>query len=349
MEINYESREEDEVINKYNISNMCIGEIFMKICSIGPNLRGTKICGLLLSLCLMSVSFPSVAQTIPNDRQLDGLRGPVRTVEEFDIVTKLQDSVVLDTIRKKGENVRGVRKNEEQKDSIVTTHVLKQVSDTLYYCRTEYSHEGFIKSRELVKNHGGLHERTVTTYLNNCKLEMRTYCVETGVTTQWHYFYSNFDNSPKLEQIIVTQNKSQDSGELKERIVYEYENGGETCREQHLSQSGEMLKALKYESGVLTDAACGKDTNIHYLYDMEGWLTGVEVYNADFDLIRTDKYEYLPTGVQLTSTPISKKNEFQQQPSVITYIEEYDAAGNWTLRTIDNKGQRQRNIKYYNR
>ena len=178
---------------------------------------------------------------------------------------------------------------------------------------------------------------------------MRSYCKETGITTQWHYYYSDYGKDAQLEQVIVTRYQGHGSGEIIERVEFEYFSESETCREQHISPSGETLKKLKYELGVLTYESCGRDTNMDYRYDTEGRLVETEVSNADFDLIRTDKYEYNPTGVRLTRVPDTKNSGRQILPEIITYDEEYDGAGNWTRRTTNGKETRNREIKYYNR
>lgn len=324
--------------------------------------RNYKKCKLLrtvlIAATLVFTNQSAFSQNIPNDRQTDGLYGRVHIVEESNIGSRLQP----DTIHVKKDTLVNVQDTHRvflffkkvvtrkvKRNTMVVEHVTRQVPDTIYYCRTEYTPEGYIKSRFLIKEHGRLHEQTTTTYLNNIKLEMRTYCQETGITTQWHYYYSDYGKDPQLEQAIVTKHPNLDAGEMEERIEYEYKDDAETCRERHYTASGEKTKALKYEAGILTDMSCGTDTNMHYLYDNEGRLIKVEVYNADFDLVRSDTYRYDHTGFRLTRTPATKRYGRQSQPTVVTYKEEYDGAGNWTLRIIDGKETRKREIKYYNR
>ena len=324
--------------------------------------RNYKKCKLLratLIAATLILTTPSAfSQDIPNDCQTDGLLGRVHIVEEAYIGSRLQP----DTIHSKKTvlvNVQDtqrvllffkkVKTRKVRKDTIVVENITRQVPDTIYYCRTEYTPEGYIKSRFLVKDHGRLHDQTTTTYLNNIKLEMRTYCQETGITTQCHYYYSDYGKNPQLEQVIVTKNKNNDFGELVERIEYRSEHEGETRIERHISSQGELQKELTFEYGVLSDVSYGLDTNLHYMYDDNGRLVGIEVYNTDFVLIRTDRYEYTPSGINLTHIPATKRYGRQSQPTVITYKEEYDGAGNWTLRTIDGKETRKREIKYYNR
>ena len=324
--------------------------------------RNYKKCTLLRATLVVTASiFTSLSafsQDIPNDRQLDGLLGRVHVVEEANIGSRLQ----ADTVHSKKTyfvNVQDTQRvflfskrmktRKVRKDTVVVENITRQVPDTLYFCRTEYTPDGYIKSRYLIKDNGKIHEQTTSTYYNNIKLEMRTYCQETGVTTQWHYYYSDYGKTPLLEQVIVTKQKNNRPGEMVERIEYEYENEAETCRERHFTASGEKSKVLKYEAGILTDMSCGADTNLHYLYDNEGRLIKVEVYNADFDLIGVDTYRYDHTGIQLTRTSATKSHERQSAPIVTTFKEEYDGAGNWTLRTIDRKEARKREIKYYSR
>lgn len=307
---------------------------------------------------LLIITQPAFSQTLPNDRQSDGLKGPVHVAVEANIGRKPQ----ADTIHRKSTHwvlvqdtqhvflfFKKVKPRRVKVDTMEVEYTTHWVPDTIYYCRTEYTPEGFLKSRFLVKDHGKVHEMTTTTFHNNCKLEMRTYCRETGVTTQWHYYYSDYSKDAQLEQVIVTRYQGHESGKMIERSEFEYINESELCFERHVSHAGVTLKTLKYESDVLTDMACGRDTNIHYIYDAEGRLVEVEVYNTDFDLIRTDKYEYNPTGVRLTRIPDTKNSGRQILPEIITYDEEYDGAGNWTRRTTNGKETRNREIKYYNR
>lgn len=324
--------------------------------------RNYKKCKLLrtvlIAATLVFTSQSAFSQNIPNDRQTDGLYGRVHIVEESNIGSRLQP----DTIHVKKDTLVNVQDTQRvflffkkvvtrkvKRDTMAVEHVTRQVPDTIYYCRTEYTPEGYIKSRFLVKDHGRLHEQTTTTYLNNNKLEMRSYCLETGITTQCHYYYSDYGKNTQLEQVIVTKNKNNDSGELVERIEYRSEHEGETRIERHISPQGELQKELTFESGVLSDVSYGLDTNLHYMYDDNGRLVGIEVYNTDFVLIRTDRYEYTPSGIKLTHIHATKRYGQQLQPTVTTYKEEYDGAGNWTLCTIDGKETRKREIKYYSR
>lgn len=315
-----------------------------------------RISTLMIVACMMALFYPATAQRLPNDRESDGLRGRVHIVEESDISTRpITDTVhrksTYDVIVKDTHRVflffKKVETKKVKRDTVLVEQIIKQVPDTHYYSRTEYTPEGYLKSRIVVQDGQSGHEQTVTTFFNNRKIEMRNYCKETDVTTQWHYFYSDYGKEAQLEQIVVTQFRGHESGVMIERVEYEYITESETCRERHVSPSGETLKALKYESGVLTDMACGRDTNMHYIYDADGRLTEIEVYNADFDLVCTDKYENSPTGVILTRKQINRRYGRQPQPEVITYIEEYDGIGNWTRRTANGKEQRSRVITYY--
>ena len=307
---------------------------------------------------MLILSYSATAQSLPNDRERDGLKGRVHIVEEKNIGTKYQN----DTTHRRGVyyvNVpdshrvllffKKVGEKRVKRDTIFVDQTPKQVSDTHYYSRTEYTPEGYLKSQIVVQKGVRGHVQTVTTFSNNLKLEMRSYCKETGITTQWHYYYSDYSKDAQLEQVIVTRYQGHESGKMIERIEFEYINESEICFERHVSHAGVTLKTLKYESDVLTDMACGRDTNMHYIYDAEGRLVEAEVYNTDYELIRTDKYEYNPAGVRLTRVPDTKNSGRQILPEIITYDEEYDGAGNWTRRTTNGKETRNREIKYYNR
>lgn len=307
---------------------------------------------------MLILSYSASAQWLPNDRERDGLRGRVHIVEEKDIGLKYQN----DTIHRRGvcyvdepdtHHVllffKKVGTKRVKRDTVFVDQTPKQVSDTHYYSRTEYTPGGYLKSRIVIQNGITGHIQTVTTFFNNLIIEKRSYCKETGITTQWHYYYSNYGKDAQLEQVIVTQYQGHESGKMIERIEFEYINESEICFERHVSHAGVTLKTLKYESNVLTDMACGRDTNMHFIYDAEGRLVEVEVYNTDFDLIRTDKYEYNPAGVRLTRVPDTKNSGRQILPEIITYDEEYDGAGNWIRRTTNGKEIRNREIKYYNR
>lgn len=315
---------------------------------------------LLLTIGIGVIYFPCFSQVVPNDRTQAGLNGRVRTVEEYNIVSMKQEHkkphtgfhevIVFDTILNKKGQIQQINQRKEVIDTNWIETVFEEIADTLFYCFTEYTLDGFIKKRVLVNNHGRIHENSETTISHNCKMEMRTYSMEKGITTQWHYFYSSGAGNSQLEQIVVTQYKNQGQGELVEIIEYEYETVGAICRERHISPAGETTRVLKYESGMLTDFAIGADTNIHYLYDADSRLSGVEFFDANFNLIRVDNYEYIPTGVRLTSTAAGENQDTaKKQSSIVTYEEEYDGAGNWIYRIIDGKEIIKREIKYFNK
>lgn len=311
----------------------------------------------LLVAILLLIAGPAFSQTLPNDRQSDGLKGPVHVVVEANIGRKPQ----ADTIHRKSTHwivvqdtqqvflfFKKVKPRRVKVDTMEVEYTTRWVPDTIYYCRTEYTPEGFLKSRFLVKDHGKVHEVTTTTFHNNCKLEMRTYCRETGVTTQWHYHYSEYGKEPQLEQVIVTEYKEKDYGEIVERVEYEHIGGSNTCIESHFRLSDKPYLLRKYEDGLLMYMTCENDTNRYYWYDADARLKTIECNVAEKP-IYTEGYRYTPTGVYLTHTPLDERYGLQPQPTIVTYDEEYDGSGNWTQRTIDGKDSRKREIIYYNR
>ena len=313
---------------------------------------------MLFAAYIMTMPHSVFAQRLPNDRECDGLRGKVHYVEETNIINNLINDTIFqkeqytvtlfDTLWKSNGNIKKVTPTMVIKDTSFMELVIKQIADTQYYCRTEYTPDGNLKSRVVVQNGICGHERIVTTFYNNLKVEMRSYCKETGNTTQWHYFYSNNGETAKLEQVLVTRYRGDEPGELIDKIEYTDDHEGETCIERHISPSGSITKELVYELGSLSDITCGRDTNKHYIYDNRGRITEVEVYNANWQLICTEKYDYIPTGTILTKQYQNSKSGRQPKSEIIRYDEEYDGAGNWTKQTVNGQKTRKREIKYYN-
>ena len=297
---------------------------------------------------MITVFHSAAAQRLPSDREKDGLKGNVHFVVEHNIGTKQiitgHDTCDTTILVSKPRWLFKKKTKMVELDTIIVKPIITEVRDTHYYCCTEYTPEGYVKSRLLVKAGDNVHEHTATTFYNHQKIEMRDYREETGETTQWLYFYSINEKESRLEQTIVTQYKQQGEGFLIERVEYEYENDGETCLERHFSASGEMTKTIKYENGILTDIETEQDSNIHYIYNSKGQLSEVEVYNANYDLMRTDNYNYTSNGVQITSIPADKRLGRKVNTS---FIDTYDGAGNWRTRNIDGKEKRERYIIFY--
>ena len=314
---------------------------------------------LLIMACLLFIGGVANAQGLPSDRERDGLKGNVRTVivkEENigirpDTVFEVKSEKVVhhkyDTIKIFWFIPKYIPR-EEFVDSVYTVTSIINVPDTIhyYYYYAEYTPEGLLMRRELVEKDVQHHEWTVSTYDGDRQVETRTYFQKSGITLQRLYHYSDYEKNARLDEVTVIQYKDNDEGTLVERVLYEYENQGEICRERHISPNGDVLQTQRYQLGVLTDESRGKDTNIHYIYDDRDRISEVEYYTS-YDLQYTDRYEYHPSGIKITRLYESVAESISNRPSVTVYTDEYDGVGNWTRRAVAEKPSCKRDLTYY--
>lgn len=303
---------------------------------------------LLVVVGLLFLSHTATAQGLPNDCKQKGLYGRVHLVEESNIGKRM----IPDTIHRKVTrwvNVpdtqrvflffKKVRMKRERRDSIIVERTTNQVPDTHYYSHTEYTPEGYLKNRLLVRG-GTFHEITTVTYLNKHKVEMRVYCKESDETMQWHYVYSGNGNESVLEQVYVTKFRGHESGEFVERIEYEYVDEGATCIERHIDGNGKMVRRTEFFRGLLSREEFVGDSIVVYDYDAKGRVSVKDVYNTTYMPIHTITYEYNSPYV----TIIENKNGKSKTEK---FIEDCDGYGNWIQRTdLNRKTSYVRNIGY---
>lgn len=227
------------------------------------------------------------------------------------------------------------------------------IEDTLFYSFTEYTTEGWLKSRRLVQNSGKgkMHEQTVATFDGGRKIEMRTYCQETGITRQWHYHYSDYEKDARLVAIVVTDNKKGEAGRVVERVLYEYQNNGETCYERHFNPSWRMLRERHYESGLLIDDNdYERNTIVHNLYD-DAQLSITEVYDTSYKQLYTERYNYYTDYFKLRTVIDRYPPEEDGNNKIISsseIIDDLDEKGNnWKSRKIEGQKVLNRTILYY--
>ena len=302
----------------------------------------------------MAALFPLVvsAQGLPKDRQIDELKGNVKSVTELEANVRKVREVRYETI----EPSRWMYKRSGKK-SIDSTYVKAivdtvsydiEVQDTLYYCYSEYSREGDLLYREVKKNNQT--EYTDVVYLPNNKIKIleKMYAKETEKEMLRLYHYSDISTSPKLEYVTVVECKKNSVNEAKlvENIMYEYENDGEACREHHFSADGKIIKSLKYEYGYLTDQPQGTDTNLHYYYDENGNKSEIQVYDEDYDLLFSDIYESTSDNKTIIIRRVYPSSTDRGEIRKI-YNLENDSEGNWISRTENDKPIRKRKIEYY--
>lgn len=315
---------------------------------------------LLMIASLLSIGCVVRAQGLPTDRERDGLKGKVWTVTDSNIKTRaviIEDSVWVkpDVVYDTTPRCRFLRRimgckivpREEKKDTLIITKTTQKVPDTVYYCRTEYTPQGWLKNRVLVEKNGKHHEQTTTTYDGSRKVEMRTYCQESGVTTQWLYHYSDYGKISRLSSVTIIEFTGVEEGKIVEKILYNYENEGETCHEYHLNPENDTIRVLKYESGLLINEN-KKDTLINIYYNREGKTNKIEVCNAEEDVLYTDRYEYPSTGgMMVTRTYGDESGRRHARPKVTVYSDVNDGSGNWRRRSVTGEQPRTREINYY--
>ena len=292
------------------------------------------------------------AQSAPKDRILDGLKGNVKSVTEYEVIVRAVTAVMYDTIspgRWKYSSSKNLFGKDTKDSSFVEPivekkNIRKELRDTLYYCYSEYSREGHLLYRKLKNNNQT--EYTDVVYLPNNKIKIleRTYSEASENDVLRLFYYSDVSTSPKLENITVVERNKKGEAKLLENIMYEYENDGEACREHHSSPDGKIIKSLKYEFGYLTDQPQGSDTNLHYYYDENGNLSEVQVYDEDYDLIFSDIYD---ATSDYKTIIIRRVYPNSTDRGVIWQICNYenDSEGNWISRT--DKPNRKRIIEYY--
>lgn len=313
------------------------------------------IVSLLLIGCIVQAQGPLT------DRERDGLKGKVWEVTESDIRTRdviIEDTTlvtltntVYDTIPRWG-ILRWffgdkIVPRVEEIDTLCISKKAQNAPDTVYYCRTEYTLHGWLKSRVLVEKNGKHHEQTTTTFDGIRKVEMRTYCRESGVTTQWLYQYSDYRKISRLSSVTIIEFTGVEEGKVVEKILYNYENEGETCHEYHLNPENDTILVLKYESGLLINEN-KKDTLINIYYNREGKTNKIEVCNAEEDVLYTDRYEYSSTAeMRVTRTYGDASGRWHAQPKVTAYFDVNDGSGNWRRRSVTGEQPRTREINYY--
>lgn len=316
----------------------------------------------LFIILMAMLQFPTVMQSqgLPNDRQLEGLKGLVKSVTEIEVQVRKERVVRYDTVsRSYSDSVPSHKRRSWVSKKVDSSFVQKtvfdtikkieeiEICDTLYYCKSIYSREGYLLNRILKTNSQTEYTNVVYLPNNNIKFcEIVTYAGKTKKRLRL-FHYSDICTSPQLTDVTVVEydNNQENRATLVEKIEYEYENEGESCREHHFSPEGKALESLKYESGYLTDRPQGPDTNLHFFYDDSGRLAEIQVYNADYDLLYTEVYEE-GNGIQIIRRVMPNSNS--QGEIRKWYSVKYDNEGNWISRTEHGKEQpRTREIKYY--